>query len=153
MIALLASFENYNTSVFTLSHYTSFTVEVAQKVRLGIDPTVSALAVIIIAVTLFAALLREAYAGRGRPADRERRLGHLAAIAGNPAAVMATLFLVGVGRTRRVRVAPRSGRVQGRRARAAVGTATAVRPAGDRGAADDLDAEARHRAGETGRLR
>ena len=39
VIAFLQSFENYNTSVFTLSHYTSFTVEVAQKVRLGIDPT------------------------------------------------------------------------------------------------------------------
>ena len=96
VIALLASFENYNTSVFTLSHYTSFTVEVAQKVRLGIDPTVSALAVIIIAVTLFAALLREAYAGHGRPAAGSAAVGNLAAIAGNPAAVMATLFLVGL---------------------------------------------------------
>ena len=67
VIAFLASFENYNTSVFTLAHYTTFTVVVAQKVRFGIDPSISALAVIIIGLTLFAALVREAYAGRGRP--------------------------------------------------------------------------------------
>ena len=96
VIAFLASFENYNTSVFTLSHYTSFTVEVAQKVRLGIDPTVSALAVIVIGITLFAALLREARAGAGRNAAGGRRLGRLAAVAGNPAAVLCTLMLAGL---------------------------------------------------------
>lgn len=95
VIAFLASFENYNTSVFTLSHYTSFTVEVAQKVRLGIDPTVSALAVIVIGITLFAALLRETYLGGGRPPTGHRP-GRLAALAGNPAAVLGTLMLVGV---------------------------------------------------------
>jgi spermidine/putrescine transport system permease protein len=95
VIAFLASFENYNTSVFTLSHYTSFTVEVAQKVRLGIDPTVSALAVIVIGITLFAALLREAYAGGGHGSGGHR-LGRLAALAGSPAAVLTALMLVGV---------------------------------------------------------
>ncbi|MFO1047487.1 MAG: ABC transporter permease subunit [Geminicoccaceae bacterium] len=96
IIAFLASFENYNTSVFTLSHYTSFTVEVAQKVRLGIDPSVSALAVIVIGLTLFAALLREAYGAAGRAGGRP---GRLAAIAGSPAAVLATLMLLGVAAT------------------------------------------------------
>ncbi|MGE3742943.1 MAG: ABC transporter permease [Geminicoccaceae bacterium] len=92
VIAFLASFENYNTSVFTLSHYTSFTVEIAQKVRLGLDPTVSALAVIVIGITLFAALLREAYAGGGPG----RRLGSLVAVTGNPAAVLSLLMLIGL---------------------------------------------------------
>ncbi|MGD9511925.1 MAG: ABC transporter permease [Geminicoccaceae bacterium] len=92
VIAFLASFENYNTSVFTLSHYTSFTVEIAQKVRLGLDPTVSALSVIVIGITLFAALLREAYAGGGPG----RRLGSLVAVTGNPAAVLSLLMLIGL---------------------------------------------------------
>ena len=88
VIAFLASFENYNTSVFTLAHYNSFTVEVAQKGRLGIDPTVSALAVIVIGLTLFAALAREAYAAGGL-----RTPGGW--LVGNPAAVLATLLLGG----------------------------------------------------------
>ena len=96
IIAFLASFENYNTSVFTLSHYTSFTVEVAQKVRLGIDPAVSALAVVVIGLTLFAALLREAYGAAGRAG---RRPGRFVAIAGSPAAVLATLMLLGLAAT------------------------------------------------------
>jgi spermidine/putrescine transport system permease protein len=37
VLAFLASFENYNTTVFTISHYNTFTTEIAQKVRLGID--------------------------------------------------------------------------------------------------------------------
>jgi spermidine/putrescine transport system permease protein len=62
VIAFLASFENYNTSVFTISHYSTFTIVIAQKVRLGLDPSISALAVIIILLTLFFALFNEAVA-------------------------------------------------------------------------------------------
>ena len=95
VIAFLASFENYNTSVFTLSHYNSFTVEVAQKVRLGIDPTVSALAVIVISLTLFAALAREAHAGgRGRLRRRTVSGGRAATLLANPAALIAAFMLL-----------------------------------------------------------
>jgi spermidine/putrescine transport system permease protein len=96
VIAFLASFENYNTSVFTISHHNTFTIEVAQKVRLGIDPSISALAVIVISLTLFAALAREAWTRRV-----EQRLkggpalgGFAGTVAGNPAAILAGFVLV-----------------------------------------------------------
>ena len=47
--------------------------------RLGIDPSISALAVIVIALTLFAALAREAYAGGGQRLRSARRSGGRAA--------------------------------------------------------------------------
>jgi spermidine/putrescine transport system permease protein len=97
IIAFLASFENYNTSVFTLSHYTSFTVEVAQKVRLGIDPSISALAVIVISLTLFAAVAREAYARRAAQRLGGPALGGwVGAALGNPPAIIAAFLLVAV---------------------------------------------------------
>jgi len=91
VIAFLASFENYNTTVFTISFYNTFTVEVAQKVRLGIDPTISALAVIVIAISLVAALANEA----GQSHQQRRLEGHgrgfVAFFTRNPAAVLAAL--------------------------------------------------------------
>lgn len=94
VIAFLASFENYNTTVFTISFYNTFTVEVAQKVRLGIDPSISALAVIIIVLSLLAALFNEA-----RQSHNVRRLsgggrGLVAFFTGNPAALLGALGLL-----------------------------------------------------------
>jgi spermidine/putrescine transport system permease protein len=59
-IAFLASFENYNTTVFTILSGNTFTTALASKVRLGTDPSLSALAVIIIAITLIGAMVKEA---------------------------------------------------------------------------------------------
>jgi len=59
IIAFLASFENYNTTVFTISHLHTFTTIISQKVRLGIDPSISAVAFIIIILTLIGALFYE----------------------------------------------------------------------------------------------
>lgn len=59
IIAFLASFENYNTTVFTISHLHTFTTIISQKVRLGIDPSISAVAFIIILLTLIGALFYE----------------------------------------------------------------------------------------------
>jgi spermidine/putrescine transport system permease protein len=89
VIAFLASFENYNTTVFTISFYNTFTVEVAQKVRLGIDPSISALAVIIIFLSLVAALLNEARQDHttNRLAGGPR--GFAAFFTRNPAALLA----------------------------------------------------------------
>lgn len=97
VIAFLASFENYNTTVFTISFYNTFTVEVAQKVRLGIDPTISALAVIVIAISLVAALFNEA-----NQSHTARRLsgggrGLVAFFTHNPAAVLALFALLLIG--------------------------------------------------------
>ncbi|MCC2113310.1 MAG: ABC transporter permease [Hyphomicrobiales bacterium] len=61
VIAFLASFENYNTTTFTFGTYPTLTIELAQKVRYGINPSISALAVIIVVLTVFGALFNEAY--------------------------------------------------------------------------------------------
>lgn len=63
-LTFLASFENYNTTVFTILSGNTFTTALASKVRLGTDPTLSALAVIIIAVTLIGAMVNEAHTRR-----------------------------------------------------------------------------------------
>ncbi len=64
VIAFLASFENYNTTTFTFGTYPTLTIELAQKVRYGINPSISALAVIIVGLTVLAALAHEAYKRR-----------------------------------------------------------------------------------------
>ena len=60
VLAFLASFENYNTTTFTFGEYPTLTIELAQKVRYGITPAISALAFIIVVLTVFAALTNEA---------------------------------------------------------------------------------------------
>jgi spermidine/putrescine transport system permease protein len=60
VLAFLASFENYNTTTFTFGAYPTLTIELAQKVRYGITPAISALAFIIVMLTVFAALANEA---------------------------------------------------------------------------------------------
>ena len=71
VLAFLASFENYNTTVFTsLTSETLITV-LASKVRYGINPSISALAVIIVALTLFGAVVYEIMKRREAAAERE----------------------------------------------------------------------------------
>ncbi|WP_027245802.1 ABC transporter permease [Leisingera daeponensis] len=60
VLAFLASFENYNTTTFTFGEYPTLTIELAQKVRYGITPAISALAFIIVVLTVIAALANEA---------------------------------------------------------------------------------------------
>jgi len=60
VLAFLASFENYNTTTFTFGKFPTLTIELAQKVRYGINPSISALAFIIVMLTIFAALIFEA---------------------------------------------------------------------------------------------
>lgn len=59
VLAFLASFENYNTTVFTIVSESTLTTVLASKVRYGINPSISALAVVIVVITLFAAALLE----------------------------------------------------------------------------------------------
>jgi spermidine/putrescine transport system permease protein len=100
IIAFLASFENYNTSVFTIKQYTTFTIEIAQRVRLGLNPSISALAVIIIAITLFFALVNHAIATKARQTPGGSiaflKTGITGFFVNNPAAVIALLFLAAV---------------------------------------------------------
>lgn len=59
VLAFLASFENYNTTVFTIVADSTLTTVLASKVRYGINPSISSLAVIIVAVTLIGAIVYE----------------------------------------------------------------------------------------------
>ena len=64
VIAFLASFENYNTTVFSILSEQTLTTVIATKVRLGISPAISALAFVIICLTLVAAVLYEFFRRR-----------------------------------------------------------------------------------------
>lgn len=66
VLAFLASFENYNTTTFTFGSYPTLTIELSQMVRYGINPSISALAVIIVAITVFGALTLEVYRRRSK---------------------------------------------------------------------------------------
>ena len=59
VLAFLASFENYNTTIFTIISSSTLTTVLASKVRYGIDPSISALAVSIVFLTLVGAVLYE----------------------------------------------------------------------------------------------
>lgn len=59
VLAFLASLENYNTTVFTIVSSSTFTTVLSSKVRYGLDPSISAVAVIIIAITLIGAIIYE----------------------------------------------------------------------------------------------
>jgi len=73
VIAFLASFENYNTTVFSILSDQTLTTVIASKVRLGISPAISALAIVIIALTLVAAISYEILRRREDRKKKERQ--------------------------------------------------------------------------------
>jgi spermidine/putrescine transport system permease protein len=101
VIAFLASFENYNTTVFTISHFHTFTTIISQKVRLGVDPSISAVAFVIIALSLIGALFYEGLNRRGE-LKLQRRLPQGTGLApfvrglfaSNPATIMGVAVVV-----------------------------------------------------------
>ena len=101
VLAFLASFENYNTTVFTSLTSETLVTVLASKVRHGINPSISALAVIIVVLTLAGAAVYEILKRREAKAkadndrnDRSRR----ATLLLNPAlAVLLLIGVVGVG--------------------------------------------------------
>ena len=76
VIAFLASFENYNTTVFSILSEQTLTTVIATKVRLGISPAISALALIIIILTVTGAILYEILRRR-EDKKKEQRLQKL----------------------------------------------------------------------------
>jgi len=58
-LAFLTSFENYNTTVFTIQADSTLTTVLAGKVRMGTQPDLAALAVLIIGITLIGAIAIE----------------------------------------------------------------------------------------------
>lgn len=80
-LAFLTSFENYNTTVFTIQAESTLTTVLAGRVRMGTQPDLAALAVLIIAVTLVGAVafelaqrreLRRSLAAKAAAARAER---------------------------------------------------------------------------------
>ncbi len=74
VLAFLASFENYNTTVFTILSDETLTTVLASKVRYGINPSISALAVIIVSLTLVGAVVYEILKRREQAAAKESEL-------------------------------------------------------------------------------
>ena len=73
VIAFLASFENYNTTVFSILSDQTLTTVIASKVRLGISPAISALALVIITLTIIAAVIYEVLRRREDRKKKERQ--------------------------------------------------------------------------------
>jgi spermidine/putrescine transport system permease protein len=48
VLAAISSFENYSITIFTIGQNYTFTTEIAQRARIGTDPSLSAIAVILI---------------------------------------------------------------------------------------------------------
>ncbi len=105
VLAFLASFENYNTTIFTHQKFATLTIVLSQKVRYGIDPSISALAFIIVCLTVLGALIHEVRSRRvqlalanGAPVGVVSK-GFRAPkfFAGNPAAVILAGFLIVAG--------------------------------------------------------
>jgi spermidine/putrescine transport system permease protein len=59
VLAFLTSFENYNTTVFTMVARSTLTTELAGLARFGVNPSISALAVVIMGLTLICAVIYE----------------------------------------------------------------------------------------------
>jgi spermidine/putrescine transport system permease protein len=64
VLAFLASFENYNTTTFAILADKTLVTVLAGRVRQGTTPSLSALAVIIVAITLVGAIAYEVYRRR-----------------------------------------------------------------------------------------
>jgi spermidine/putrescine transport system permease protein len=107
VLGFLASFENYNTTIFTIVSKSTLTTVLASKVRYGINPSISALAVIIIALTLVGAVYFEILKRREekyeRDVDKLVKTGSTdraskASLLTNPAMLIATvIFIAGLG--------------------------------------------------------
>jgi spermidine/putrescine transport system permease protein len=79
VLAFLSSFENYNTTTFAILADKTLTTALAGRVRQGTTPAISALAVLIIAITLAGALAYEIL--RRREQAREDARARIAAAA------------------------------------------------------------------------
>lgn len=103
VLAFLASFENYNTTTFTFGKFPTLTIELAQKVRYGINPSISVLAFIIVVLTIVGALSHEIYQRRkqlalanGAPVGSVSGRFQLPRfLRGNPAAIIMVILAIG----------------------------------------------------------
>ena len=59
VLSFLSSFENYNTTLFTIQSEATLTTVLAGRVRMGTEPDIAALAVVIISITIIGAVAYE----------------------------------------------------------------------------------------------
>ena len=103
MLVFVARLQRFNTTTFTFGKFPTLTIELAQKVRYGINPSISSLAFIIIALTIFGALIHEVYRrhqqlalANGAPVSAVSGRVQLPRILrGNPAAIILILLALG----------------------------------------------------------
>ncbi|MDQ0346559.1 ABC transporter permease [Ancylobacter vacuolatus] len=92
VLAFLSSFENYNTTTFAILSDKTLTTVLAGRVRQGSTPAISALAVVIVAVTVIGAIAYEIYKRRSDAAAAARQRAALEAeeaeLSGTPAPAM-----------------------------------------------------------------
>ncbi len=92
VLAFLSSFENYNTTTFSILSDKTLTTVLAGRVRQGSTPAISALAVIIVAATILGAIAYEVYKRRADAAAARRQRTALAEeeaeLSGTPAPAM-----------------------------------------------------------------
>ena len=88
VLAFLSSFENYNTTTFSILSDKTLTTVLAGRVRQGTTPAISALAVLIVGVTIVGAVAYEIWKRRADAAAARRQRAALAAeeaeLAGEP---------------------------------------------------------------------
>jgi spermidine/putrescine transport system permease protein len=93
VLAFLSSFENYNTTTFSILSDKTLTTVLAGRVRQGSTPTISALAVIIVAATVLGAIAYELWKRRSDAAAALRQRAAQAAeeeeLSGSPSPVAA----------------------------------------------------------------
>lgn len=86
VLAFLTSFENYNTTTFAILADKTMTTVLAGRVRMGTSPVISAMATVIVVLTIVAALTYEFVKRRD---DRRRRAQKEAALAAEEAELAA----------------------------------------------------------------
>jgi spermidine/putrescine transport system permease protein len=89
VLAFLASFENYNTTTFSILAQKTLVTVLAGRVRQGTTPSLSALAVIIVVVTVIGAVIYEVLRRREQKKAEAAKATALAAEAAVPVAVAA----------------------------------------------------------------
>jgi len=89
VLAFLASFENYNTTTFSILAQKTLVTVLAGRVRQGTTPSLSALAVIIVVVTVIGAVIYEVLRRREQKKAEAAKATALAAEAAAPVAVAA----------------------------------------------------------------
>lgn len=84
-LAFFQSFENYNTTLFTIGNDLTFTMYIAGKVRVGVTPAINALACVLILLTIAGGVVYELLRRRELRIVQRRERAAMEAEAATPA--------------------------------------------------------------------